>query len=54
MSASEFLSSIPSFDSINPIFFAYAALTLLALLPIYLGSFAALEEIKVSKLSRYQ
>lgn len=32
----------------QPIFIAYAALVLMALIPIYFGSFAALEEIKVS------
>lgn len=34
-------------DTINPIFIAYAALTLMALMPIYFGSFLAIEEIKV-------
>jgi hypothetical protein len=36
---------------IDPIFIAYGALTLMALLPIYFGSFSALEEIKVPTLS---
>ena len=37
-----------SITSVNdPIFIAYAALTLMALLPIYIGSFSALQEIKV-------
>ncbi len=34
-------------SSVDPIFYAYGALTLMALLPIYFGSFSALQEIKV-------
>ena len=35
--------------SIDPIFIAYIALTLMALFPIFFGSYAALEEAKVSQ-----
>ncbi len=34
-------------ESLNPIFVAYAALIVMAIVPIFFGSFHALEEIKV-------
>ena len=34
-------------EAIDPIFVAYAALIVMAIIPIFFGSFHALEEIKV-------
>lgn len=45
------IEAIPAW--FNPIFIAYAALILMALIPIFFGSFHALEEVKVISHSFY-
>jgi hypothetical protein len=38
-------------QSVDPIFVAYAALIVMAVIPIFFGSFHALEEVKVMRVS---